>query len=562
MKRFTKFVPFVKIDEAKREVYGLVTAEVEDKDGETCHYKSTVPYYKAWSNELAKATDGDNLGNLREMHGLAAAGRGILLEFRDKAQQIFMGFKVVDEAAWTKVKEKVYTGFSHGGEMVKEWIENGVHYYTANPAEVSLVDNPCLPVAYFETVKANGTRSLCKRVGNAVTEAENFGEDVADVVLALNRRAVKAAKRVLVADSASNAVFVAKALQDGRITVHKAAELREMLDGVVAAVDLPVIQDAKAAGLEPSDKAKKAVRAALEKLTGDEDLVKSMYQVATFAGLIDSLAWLVTGTEYEREYEGDESEVPDDLRVCLEDLVGVFLEMADEETSELTAAGGEKRGMYMNTSTADLAKAASIHGHLKKAMAAHSRMTKAHEELGGHLQDCMKAMGHAADGDEADKGLTSEDLQKAITDALVKAGVIKAATTSTPSVEEAVVAALVKAGIVKAAEPARDPNAPATVADIEKTLAGMLKAVFGKEEPAATAAPAVGQAALPGVQAPVIPITKANDNGGVAAAAAAAESEFVPGADPRNGEFLKFSKTIKPTDPPSNVVAALPAHRA
>jgi hypothetical protein len=159
---FRKFVPFAKVDAARREVWGAVTAEVQDKDGETCHYESSKEEYKSWSTEFTKATDGKSCGNLREMHQLKAVGKGVAIDFRDSQQEIFMGFKVVDEDAWQKVDEGVYTGFSHGGKYKKRWSENGQRYYTALPTEVSLVDNPALGVCHFAYIKADGSVEMRK----------------------------------------------------------------------------------------------------------------------------------------------------------------------------------------------------------------------------------------------------------------------------------------------------------------------------------------------------------------------------------------------------------------
>lgn len=157
MDRFLKFFALTKVDEAQRIVYGLVTAEREDKEGETCHYDSTVPQYKAVNDEMGKATDGQNIMPLREMHQLKAIGAGKSIEFDDSTKEIRMSFKVVDDDAWKKVCEKVLTGFSQGGRYLKRWTEGGKKYYTAEPGEVSLVDNPCLRGAVIEYAKADGT---------------------------------------------------------------------------------------------------------------------------------------------------------------------------------------------------------------------------------------------------------------------------------------------------------------------------------------------------------------------------------------------------------------------
>ena len=158
--KLSKFIPFAKVDEAKREVWGIVTAEVKDKDGETCRYAPTVKNYKALVSEFQKATGDVSFGPLREMHQLKAAGRGVGIEYRDDAREIFMGFKVVDDAAWNKVVEKVYTGFSQGGEYQDGPDSHG--YYTANPTEISLVDNPCLGVCHFAFIRTDGAVEMVK----------------------------------------------------------------------------------------------------------------------------------------------------------------------------------------------------------------------------------------------------------------------------------------------------------------------------------------------------------------------------------------------------------------
>lgn len=180
MKQFKKFIPFSKVDAVKREVYGIVTAEVVDKDGEVCDYDSTVPHYKAWNEEFAKATDGKSIGNLREMHGLSAVGKGVSVEFRDSDKEIWMGFKVVDDTAWQKVEEGVYTGFSQGGDYVRKWKENGKEFYTAKPSEVSLVDNPCLGVAHFAYVKADGQVEM-RKIRAAVPEPKKENESITKI---------------------------------------------------------------------------------------------------------------------------------------------------------------------------------------------------------------------------------------------------------------------------------------------------------------------------------------------------------------------------------------------
>jgi hypothetical protein len=165
MDELSLFIPITKIDAAKRLVYGIVAAEKPDAAKEICDYESTKPLYQRWSDGFVKATDGKSLGNLRTMHGNVAAGKVVELSFDDAAKRIQICGKVVDDGEWTKVEEGVYTGFSQGGKYIKRWPDPGdsmLTRYTAEPLEVSLVDNLCLPDATFSVIKADGTTELRK----------------------------------------------------------------------------------------------------------------------------------------------------------------------------------------------------------------------------------------------------------------------------------------------------------------------------------------------------------------------------------------------------------------
>jgi hypothetical protein len=156
------FAQLSKIDEARREVWGVATAEVVDKEGEIFDYESSKPYFKSWSDEIAKATDGKSLGNVREMHAPSAVGKLVELEFDDKLKQVRVGAKIVDDTAWQKCTLGVYTGFSIGGSYVKTWKDGEFTRFTANPVEISVVDNPCVPGAHFTAVKTDGSSEVRK----------------------------------------------------------------------------------------------------------------------------------------------------------------------------------------------------------------------------------------------------------------------------------------------------------------------------------------------------------------------------------------------------------------
>jgi hypothetical protein len=162
MKFMNLFAQIAKIDESKHEVWGVATAEIVDKEGEIFDYDSSKPYFKNWSDEISKATDGKSLGNVREMHEPSAVGKLVAIAFDDNMKQIRVGARIVDSVAWQKCMLGVYTGFSIGGAYVKSWKDGEYVRFTANPVEISVVDNPCVPGAHFTAVKADGTCEVRK----------------------------------------------------------------------------------------------------------------------------------------------------------------------------------------------------------------------------------------------------------------------------------------------------------------------------------------------------------------------------------------------------------------
>jgi len=157
------FARLTKVDAEKRLVFGRLAEEVADKSDEIMDYASSKPYFKAWSDEFAKDTDGKSLGALRAMHGKVAAGKFIEINYDDVGKTVDVVAKVIDDNEWTKVLEGVYRGFSIGGSYVGEKKvekidDRDVKRYTAKPSEGSLVDSPCMHGAkFFEVQKADGT---------------------------------------------------------------------------------------------------------------------------------------------------------------------------------------------------------------------------------------------------------------------------------------------------------------------------------------------------------------------------------------------------------------------
>lgn len=156
------YLPITKVDAVNRLVYGIATEEKPDRSKEIFDYVKSKPYYEEWSADIAKATNGQSLGNLRAMHGRTVAGKVTELHFNDDQKRIEICAKVVDDNEWKKVQEGCYSGFSQGGEYIDRYTDptdSTLKRYVAKPSEISLVDLPCLPTATFQLVKSIGPAS-------------------------------------------------------------------------------------------------------------------------------------------------------------------------------------------------------------------------------------------------------------------------------------------------------------------------------------------------------------------------------------------------------------------
>lgn len=148
------FFDFLKRDDAQRMVYGYCSTEKLDVQGDIVA-KDAIK--GAWGDYMQFA-------NLREMHKPSAVGVVKDAQFDDRG--CYIAAKVVDDAAWTKVCEGVYKGFSIGGKVVEK---SGNTINRLRLHEISLVDRPANPEARIEMFKADDpeaeARSLLKALG-------------------------------------------------------------------------------------------------------------------------------------------------------------------------------------------------------------------------------------------------------------------------------------------------------------------------------------------------------------------------------------------------------------
>jgi phage head maturation protease len=135
------FVPFAKLDPEKRMVYGYASTEALDSQGERVSKDAIA----------AALPDYMRFANIREMHQLSAVGKTKQADLDEKG--LYLAAKIVDDDAWKKVKEEVYSGFSIGGRKTSTQ-DNTVT--ALQLTEISLVDRPANPECVIELAKVAG----------------------------------------------------------------------------------------------------------------------------------------------------------------------------------------------------------------------------------------------------------------------------------------------------------------------------------------------------------------------------------------------------------------------
>lgn len=460
------FARLTKVDEEKRLVYGRATEEVVDRAGEIMDYATSKPYFEKWSGDVAKATDGKSVGNLRAMHNNIAAGKLTAIDFLDAEKAIDICAKVVDDVEWDKVLEGVYTGFSIGGDYVKRWAdaELSARRFTANPCEISLVDLPCVPTAsFFSIEKADGSvmqKAFKPAAAPVPVTADTFSDEVAalakagdlslDEMLEAIRKAKDDKKKpygdVKYADEKNSKYPIdteehiraawSYINKEKDAAEYSADELKTVKDRIIAAWKDKIDKDGPPSAAdkwaEPVlTKAGKPVIVSPENLTLAARLAlhKGMYSVSTLANLLASIHSLQQSSAREEAAEGDGSTMPDDLKEWLARGGELLTAMVAEEVAELTDEDGNVDSPWVYffecaAAAESLHKAAVATGiadmHeafeklLAKAGARNSgadmeRIQKAHDLMGELGAKCAKD----ADGDmDAEKAAHAETLSK------------------------------------------------------------------------------------------------------------------------------------------------------
>ena len=345
MEALNLFVPLTKVDIAQRLVYGTLAAEVADHSGEIMDYDTAKPAFKAWSDEIAKSTDGKSLGNVRAMHKDIAAGKLISIDFDDENKKVIGCAKIIDNNEWEKVLEGVYTGFSMGGAYAKRWAcpaNANLKRYTPKVAEVSIVDNPCIPVATFEVIKADGSHEMRKFKVAADADADlkqvwqaRDGTTFTKKAEALQKNIDLAATATLApVQAAIDAMGALKKAQDALAAKEPEMEIQHGEPETARTHDIPVITPSPLPVIEQSpDEKFAAFTAAAKKMV----LSKQLCDLPMLVDIIYNLQWLQSNLEWDNLYAADSvTTLPSNCQTILADLCTLLKAMVDEATKDIT----------------------------------------------------------------------------------------------------------------------------------------------------------------------------------------------------------------------------------
>lgn len=520
-------IPITKVDEAKRLVYGVMSQEILDKSGEIMDYATGKPAFLKWSEDLFEASKGKSYGNVREMHGMNAAGLlSQPLAFNDDEKTVECCAKVIDDQAWMKVSSGVYTGFSIGGAYKARWQdpENPeVTRYTPEPCEVSLVDNPCVPSATFNVIKADGSSELRKfqsptgdtmdpkhaDAAATIAQPEQVWKATDGSTHATKKEAL-AKNEALATDAAASEITGAAdeaiaSLED----VLKAAGVKKDDDMESAAKVGGALDDGASGDAKVDVVAKEDIAPGQKpKTKGDQDgaedidenadndkkpVKKSIWDVSQAARLLGDIDGFQGCVAFSAAVNGTDPALGSKLKEAVIVMADFLTQLVASETAAIVAKGDEAGALLKGmrnplalskailklsdeqlpeadrTKAADLAKAGARNSTKDKEI---MKNAFGHADA---IRKCMKDMGHVPEGEEGDDEgaakASSGDLAKAnaLNDALTKKydGLAGKVATLTKTVQELLAQPVPPKGqlrVVKKGNGATDPvEAPVDV---------------------------------------------------------------------------------------------------
>jgi phage head maturation protease len=408
------YLPIAKVDAASRMVYGYASTEARDDQGE-------IVKREALADALG---DYMKFGNIREMHQLSAVGKAKNAEVDDKG--LYLGAKVVDDRAWDKVMEGVYSGFSIGGKVLERAAGDSKTINKLRLDEISLVDRPANPEAVFDCWKRSAAsegnlqsddpvavlKAAIERIDALLkggNEAGDGDKPYGDVEYADPGYQEDGKKRYPIDNE--------KHIRAAWNYIHKPKNAGKYSSEQVARIKSKIVSAWKdkidPKGPPDADDEKKAAQA---------ELKKHLYDVGQVAQIILQLDWLKDALATEAIVEGDSSDQPKRLEAIVDELCGFLNALVAEETAEIKsdsedmgdmgedglpiiivasaiASSLRKSGLSGRAKTFDaLAKAKHSAGDQALLDIAHHAVTKARGIDGlkagerDHLDDCADAL--------------------------------------------------------------------------------------------------------------------------------------------------------------------------
>lgn len=389
-----KYFPLVKVDEKTHTAYGLATCERPDKDGEICDYEGAKKSYQDWTKEAMESTaaagQGISLGNIRYMHKLIIAGKATKVKFDDDRKQIWLEstpappLSAEDPDVWPLLRDGFLRGYSQGGKYIsrvcddcrKDIMGNFCEHcdkrvlvrYVPTIAEVSYVDNPCLKEATFTLVKSDGSFEMKKFVSaDGPTQFQKSGCSCKCEMCMKDKCASCSADTKCEMAAKAVKYLVEKNGEQHLPYTDPSGKPNHRLMGAAWAALHGGYRGNKYAGPDkekakkklkqvyaregldtPSEKAER-IDATINEILVDAiqrrafgKLGKGMYTVSRFAEICEDLKYLWMSLEYEREIEGDESPVTDDLKETFITLLSHMLAYTSEQISEELEHAHEK----------------------------------------------------------------------------------------------------------------------------------------------------------------------------------------------------------------------------
>ncbi len=398
--KFVQFAKVLEDADGKHETYSIATSEVEDADGEICDFDLQKPLYEEWGSAAFNATtsagQSPSFGPIRWQHDATSiAGKCTSIEYRPDKRQIWIKTQPVPDK-WPLIQEGFVTGTSQGGAYVTRVCNSCAAdmlkvrgnlcpvckkdvkvRYSARIIENSYVDVPANPEARFAYVKSDGSCEIRKFQTTKTAEVAPTSHTITttsqekpvEPVTKSLAKVDKPTKRKAGEDLPASAFLIVEDPKDTStwhlpVKFSTEEKSKRHVQNALARfnqVEAPAELKAKAwkkllrlckkYGIEVADDKKPADKAAvatdksvtaaffkgmIEKVSAETGITKGMYEVAWLANMIQDVASLQMNARWEAEYEGDGSDIPEELHDILEQLIDAFLHMAEEETEELT----------------------------------------------------------------------------------------------------------------------------------------------------------------------------------------------------------------------------------